>query len=186
MILDTNKLENVGLTPEQVLFILSIFYRCNFKWDNSADVKHLEELKYIKIIGSRIILRKPSLDLLESLKNNDKLEKVVSYVTQDEIKERIQEYRNIFKGLKIGSMGSKNSCIEKLQKWVKENPEYSFDDILKAANIYIESLSSYQYLQRADYFIYKQDKNGSINSSLSAYIDEINNNIDENWQQTLK
>ena len=54
---------------------------------------------------------------------------------------------------------------------MSENPNYSKDDILKAARIYIKSLDNYQYLQQADYFIFKKDGKDE-NSRLSAFIDE--------------
>jgi hypothetical protein len=71
-------------------------------------------------------------------------------------------------------------------RWIKNNPQYTFEDILKAADLYIESLDgNYKYLQRADYFIYK--KEGKEESSrLSAFIEEININIvDSDWTSNL-
>ena len=85
--------------------------------------------------------------------------------------EFIEEYRNLWKGLKVGSMGSPMACKEKMLRWMGENPNYTKEDILKAAKIYINSLNNYQYLQAAHYFIYKKDGKEE-DSRLSAFIEE--------------
>jgi len=84
-------------------------------------------------------------------------------------------------------MGSQKSCEMKLTRWMKENSEYSFDDILKAVDIYLESLNGdYRFLQRADYFVFKQENNREESSRLSAYIDEIGITQSGDWTTTLK
>ena len=80
-------------------------------------------------------------------------------------------------------MGSEASCKMKMYRWMKENPSYTPEQILKAADIYIKSLNNYQYLQRADYFIYKKDGKEE-SSGLAAYIDEIE--VDDDWTTNLK
>ena len=100
------------------------------------------------------------------------------------INNQIEEFRNKWKGLKPGSMGSLSACKDKMKRWMFENPNYSKDQILKAAEIYIHSLNNYNYLQQADYFIYKKDAHGE-SSRLSAFIDEIDNVHTEDWTSTL-
>lgn len=95
----------------------------------------------------------------------------------------IDKYRSLWKGLKPGSMGSKQACKNKLIKWMKENPEYSFNDIINAAKTYINSVDNLRYLQNADYFIYKQDKSGINSSRLSSFIDE--EFLDDEWTTSL-
>ncbi len=82
-------------------------------------------------------------------------------------------------------MGSYTGVKEKLTRWIKNNPQYSFNDILKAVDIYINSLNNnYYYLQQADYFIYK--KQGKEETSrLSAFIEEINNKEETDWTTNL-
>lgn len=95
----------------------------------------------------------------------------------------IDKYRSLWKGLKPGSMGSKQACEKKLIRWMKENPEYSFADVINAAKSYINSVNNLRYLQNADYFIYKQDKTGIDSSRLSSFIDE--DAIDSEWTTSL-
>lgn len=146
---------------------------------NNVDFNKLEENKYIKIIGENIVIRQKGKKLVKDLNKN------LSKTDEEYIKNNINEFRKVFKGLKPGSMGSLQSCKEKLTKWFEENPNYNFNDVIKAAKIYIKSVNDLRFLQRADYFIYKQDKNGTINSTLSAFIDEIDN-TDDTWTTNLK
>lgn len=90
-------------------------------------------------------------------------------LSSDEITKNIQTYRNVFKGLKTGSMGDKKACISKLKKWFEDYPDKTIEDVIAAAKYYIRTLNKdYTYLQQADYFIMK---NGQ--SRLSTMIDEV-------------
>ena len=143
-------------------------------------LEKLQEKQFIKIITySEVILREKSkllLDFLsiESSYSDYKSKKVVKKSTRiisEGFDEFIEEYRNLWKGLKSGAMGSPNACKEKMLRWMGENPNYTKEDILKAAKIYINSLNNYQYLQAAHYFIYKKDGKEE-DSRLSAFVEE--------------
>ena len=143
-------------------------------------LEKLQEKQFIKIITySEVILREKSkllLDFLsiESSYSDYKSKKVVKKSTRiisEGFDEFIEDYRKLWKGLKPGSMGSENACKEKMLRWMGENPNYSKEDILKAARIYINSLNNYQYLQAAHYFIYKKDGKEE-DSRLSAFVEE--------------
>ena len=143
-------------------------------------LEKLQEKQFIKIITySEVILREKSkllLDFLsiESSYSDYKSKKIVkksNRVISEGFDEFIEEYRNLWKGLKVGSMGSPTACKEKMLRWMGENPNYTKEDILKAAKIYINSLNNYQYLQAAHYFIYKKDGKEE-DSRLSAFIEE--------------
>ena len=149
-------------------------------------LEKLQEKQFIKIITySEVILREKSkllLDFLsiESSYSDYKEKKIIkksNRVINEGFDEFIEEYRKLWKGLKPGSMGSENACKEKMLRWMGENPNYTKEDILKAAKIYINSLNNYQYLQAAHYFIYKKDGKEE-DSRLSAFIEEkeVDNN----------
>lgn len=147
---------------------------------NDATLKSLQEKQFIKLINQEIIVREKSKLLIDfmSIESNfsnhreKKIIKVSSRVINSEIDQFIEEYRNLWKGLKVGSMGSPLACKEKMIRWMKENPSYSKENILKAARIYIKSVNDYQYLQAAHYFIYKKDNGKEEDSRLSAFINE--------------
>mgnify|MGYP003398248585 FL=1 len=188
-IIDFNLLAEQNLSIEEFLVLIHLDDEL---YNNSMRVlKPLEEKQFIKIINDeKIILREKgklfieliSIEKLSSTKNNKQTVKSDRLINV-ELDSFINDFRNKFKGLKPGSMGSEASCKMKMYRWMKENPSYTPEQILKAADIYIKSLNNYQYLQRADYFIYKKDGKEE-SSGLAAYIDEIE--VDDDWTTNLK
>ena len=188
-IIDFNLLAEQNLSIEEFLVLIHLDDEL---YNNSMRVlKPLEEKQFIKIINDdKIILREKgklfieliSIEKLSSTKNNKQTVKSDRLINV-ELDSFINDFRNKFKGLKPGSMGSEASCKMKMYRWMKENPSYTPEQILKAADIYIKSLNNYQYLQRADYFIYKKDGKQE-SSGLAAYIDEIE--VDDDWVTNLK
>lgn len=188
-ILDFNVLAEQNLSIEE--FLVLIHLDDELYNSSMCVLKPLEEKQFIKIINDeKIILREKgklfieliSIEKLSSTKNNKQTVKSDRLINV-ELDSFINDFRNKFKGLKPGSMGSEASCKMKMYRWMKENPSYTPEQILKAADIYIKSLNNYQYLQRADYFIYKKDGKEE-SSGLAAYIDEIE--VDDDWTTNLK
>ena len=177
-ILDLNFLKEQNISPEEFLVLIGLNNNLNIEHSKSRFTS-LEQKGFIKKNLSEVILREKSkllLDFLsiESNYSNYKEKKIIkksNRVINEGFDEFIEEYRKLWKGLKPGSMGSENACKEKMERWMKENPNYSKEDILKAAKIYINSLNNYQYLQAAHYFIYKKDGKEE-DSRLSAFINE--------------
>ena len=177
-ILDLNFLKEQDITPEEFLLLIGLNNNLNIEHSKSWFTS-LEQKGFIKRNLSEVILREKSkllLDFLsiESNYSNYKEKKIIkksNRVINEGFDEFIEEYRNLWKGLKVGSMGSPGACKEKMLRWMGENPNYSKEDILKAAKIYINSLNNYQYLQAAHYFIYKKDGKEE-DSRLSAFIEE--------------
>ena len=177
-ILDLNFLKEQDISPEEFLVLIGLNNNLNIEHSESWFTS-LEQKGFIKRNLSEVILREKSkllLDFLsiESSYSNYKEKKIVkksNRVINEGFDEFIEKYRNLWKGLKLGSMGSPIACKEKMERWMKENPNYTKEDILKAARIYINSLNNYQYLQAAHYFIYKKDGKEE-DSRLSAFIEE--------------
>lgn len=178
-ILDLNFLKEQNLS---VIEFISLLTLVEVDVGSQPDLKilnSLQEKQFIKLIDSEVILREKGkllIDFLsiESSYSNYKEKKVVKKSTRiinEGFDEFIDEYRNLWKGLKVGSLGSSKSCSDKMKRWMSENPKYSKENILQAAKIYINSLDNYQYLQQADYFIFKKDGKEET-SRLSAFIDE--------------
>lgn len=182
-ILDLNFLKEQNLSVIEFITLLQL-NEVDTGLQLDLGVLHdLQEKQFVKLIvdkfGTTQILREKGkllLDFLsiESNYSNYKDKKIIkksNRVINEGFDEFIEEYRNLWKGLKPGSMGSPSACREKMERWMKENPNYSKEDILKAAKIYINSLNNYQYLQAAHYFIYKKDGKEE-DSRLSAFIEE--------------
>ena len=182
-ILDLNFLKEQNLSVIEFITLLQL-NEIDTGLQLDLDILHnLQEKQFVKLIidkfGTNTIIREKSkllLDFLsiESSYSDYKSKKVVKKSTRtisEGFDEFIEEYRNLWKGLKSGAMGSPNACKEKMLRWMGENPNYSKEDILKAAKIYINSLNNYQYLQAAHYFIYKKDGKEE-DSRLSAFVEE--------------
>ena len=199
LVLNFDILKNFNITVEEFLFLYNISQNKEISIIN-VDINELQNKKLIKIIKNKdeknYILREKSQKLIEfltveidnSLKKNKTIVKKSDRAINADIGERINDFRIKWKGLKpgFGSMGSLKACKLKLTRWMKENPDYSFDNILEAADIYISSLNGdYRFLQRADYFIFKQENNREESSRLSAYVDEIGVSNNDEWTSTL-
>lgn len=188
-VLDFNLLEKEELTINQFLTLLNIKYSEVPYKRTSLDSDILQNKGYIKIITEdgkfeiiirekgNILLDTVTIEGLSSIKNK-KIIKKSSRVIDNEIQNFIEEYRSLWKGYKPGSMGSLQSCIDKMTDWMKQNPKYSMNDILKAARIYLQTITDPKYLQQADYFIYKDGV-----SRLSSFIDEVE--VKDDWTTKL-
>lgn len=89
----------------------------------------------------------------------------------------IDEYRLKFQGKKVGVMGSRSACVDKMNRFL-EDYSFSRQTILLATDRYIGSCKQggYSYLQRADYFIYKDEtvNNSRVTTSnLATLCEEI-------------
>ena len=182
-ILDLNFLKEQNLSVIEFITLLQL-NEIDAGLQLDLDILHnLQEKQFVKLIidkfGTNTIIREKSkllLDFLsiESSYSDYKEKKIIkksNRVINEGFDEFIEEYRNLWKGLKVGSMGSPMACKEKMLRWMGENPNYTKEDILKAARIYINSLNNYQYLQAAHYFIYKKDGKEE-DSRLSAFVEE--------------
>jgi hypothetical protein len=191
LLINFDILTDLDLTVEEFL-VLYKFYKTNNILD--INLESLEQKQFIKRDNNNIVLRHKAKELIElceidcdiSYDSNKKQIKKSSRIINNIVENRIEEFRNKWRGLKTASMGDPKACREKMIKWMTENPQYDFDQILKAVDIYLATEgNNIQYLQRADYFIYKAEKNG-VNSRLSAYIEEIDTYQEEGWTNQLK
>lgn len=189
-IIDFNLNAEQNLSIDEYLVLIHL--QDDIIYNNSNLVlTSLQDKGFIKIItNEKIILREKgtlfldliSIDSINSAKDK-KITKKSSRIINSDLDVLVKEYRMLWKGLKPGSMGSEQGCKEKLFRWMKNNPEYSKEDIIKAAKIYINSLDNYTFLQQADYFIYKKDAYGE-SSRLSAFIDDISKPTDD-WTSQI-
>lgn len=189
-ILDFNLIYEQNLSIDEYLVLIHL--QDDIIYNNSNLVlTSLQDKGFIKIVtNEKIILREKgtlfldliSIDSINSAKDK-KITKKSSRSINSDLDVLAKEYRMLWKGLKPGSMGSEQGCKEKLFRWMKNNPDYSKEDIIKAAKIYINSLDNYTFLQQADYFIYKKDAYGE-SSRLSAFIDDISKPTDD-WTSQI-
>lgn len=96
-------------------------------------------------------------------------------ILESEIENWIDEYRGIFKGKRVGSMGDRDACITKMTKFLSiYNDKFTKSDILEAAKLYVQSQApTYKYLMQSDYFISKQDGQGNVVSKLHSILEDV-------------
>jgi len=128
----------------------------------------LEYRGYIKMNGDKLQdyeVRQKFLNVLKLSESDAKIADVVLW---------IKDYRDIFKGKKPGGMGDPSQTTAKMKKFLEAYPEYTKDDIMKAAKHHVDSTApSYQYMMYADYFIFKEDPQGGIKSRLLSTLEEL-------------
>ena len=197
LILNTNVLKEVNISAIEFLYLYYIYSKENFGIDfKEVDKQKLEEKKLIKIIDNeKIILRQQSIDLIEfslieadvSFNKKKKNVKLSRRALDETVEEFVQEFRKKWHGLKSGAMGDKEACKQKLIRWMQEHPNISPKLILKAADLYLATEGrDPRFVQRADYFIYKQDVHKNDASRLSAFIEELEmGNTNEDWTSSL-
>lgn len=198
LVLNFQVLKDLNISIGEFLYIYKVYNPDIVMTQTEVDLIKLQENKFIKIITEDekkiTILRDKSIKLIKFLtvEIDETLEEETIAIKKSvravnaEIRDNIHLFRSIWKGLKPGAMGSSKSCEVKLIRWMKENPDNTFDEVLKAAQIYIDSLrGDYRFLQKADYFIFKQENNREESSRLSAFIDEIDTDMNVEWTSNL-
>lgn len=183
-ILDFNLLEEQNLTLDEFNALILITRGSIYL---GGTTKSLQEKQFVKITeDNEVILRergKIFMDLISIDKPVVRKKKIVE--PNSEFEDFIQEYRLLWKGRKAGSMGSRIPCIEKMTRWMQENPTYTKDEILKAAKLYLDSVENVRFLQRADFFIFKEDQHKVESSTLSAFIEDIDDRPVEDWTSSI-
>lgn len=160
-----------------ILFIIAIAYDLDpsFVLISDTDIQRLSQ--------EGIIYRneKGVLKLNEDLLSEDDIQSIAPKKGKEDhlfdlVSYRLHEYRDKWKGLFVGSMGTGSAVRDKIIRWLKENPTYTFDDILTATDYWVnekgKQIDDPQFLGQADYFIYKQQKDGTEVSRLSSIIEE--------------
>ncbi len=182
-ILDFNLLSELGLSIDEFIALISLVKPVAV----TIGFESLQEKQYVKILeNNEIILREKGNLFIELMTVNKKksINNVVVEKASETTSKFVREFRELWRGQKVGSMGSLANCKLKMKRWRSENPEYSEDQILKAAKIYLNSVDNIKYLQAADNFIFK--KEGKEESSrLSAFIEEIDDKPITDWTTSL-
>jgi hypothetical protein len=105
------------------------------------------------------------------------------------------ELRSIFpEGKKAGTAYMWRDSIPKiilrLKAFVKKYGDYKDEDIINATKRYVESFNGdYRYMQLLKYFIFKKDIIGGEseeNSQLLSYISNQGEDLDDDWNTSLK
>lgn len=160
-------------TDEGILYLISVFFK--IKYNFNEDLMNLiNSLKIFEIKNGKL---KWNLPLFVERNKTDYDEEELDF---------IERYRNLWKNIDISKAGSRSVIIKKIEEFKKKNPDISDEDILEAAQMYIEEYlannSSTKFLTQADYFISKYDPNKtSYTSKLELYLDILKEKRNRIW-----
>lgn len=146
-------------------YLLSIKHELN--WDVPIDDEDLN-----KLLKDRVITRdyiKSSFILNVPFYENDILTDII-LDTSNNIENRVNEYRHLFKDARVGNMGVKTTVVSLLKQFLHSHKDVTFDEILAATAYYIQNTES-TYVMNAENFIYKI-VNGTTVSKLETVLEE--------------
>lgn len=103
--------------------------------------------------------------------DNENIEQFETPVITDE---EVQEFRSLFKGIRVGSMGSKDAVKSNLINFLVMYPNYSFKDIVLKTELHLNT-QDIKFIPNADNFILKI-KDGKQTSRLALVMEEETNN----------
>lgn len=164
---------------ECVIYLLSCRHQLKCRVSEET-FQFLEKNKFIRLdlLSNRIIClvgiyEGESIDVPE-----------VDLSTEQIVKDRVDEYRSLFKGIRSGSIGVKQKVIELLIQFCIQN-QISFDDILEATKVYM-SYTETKLISNADNFIIKLDKDGKEVSLLKLALEEQGMTNEDSGARTYK
>jgi len=167
--------------------IIKIYLSSNkiyFDYDmNKAYINDLIEKQYLISDSKGLYLRdkgKKVIKVFVKIKEDSRKE--------EELDNQLKTYRSLFKDIKVGSMGSGLSTRKKLQRFMDSNPDVTFDELINATEMYIENFNgNFKFIQRADYFIYKQNYKGEETSNLEIWVEQSKKEPENSdWTTELK
>lgn len=151
------------------LFLMSLRHDLDF---DSYISKLLDKSSLFKLIEDNIIEKDyitSSYKLLVGIYEGDEGNIIPSKNYSDiskEIKENIHNYRNLFKGFRIGSMGNPDECVKRMTQFIIMH-NTSFDKVMEATMYYLERENP-EYVMNADNFISNEK-----GSKLAAVLEQM-------------
>lgn len=141
--------------------------------------KITEKAKKILIELSTIYFKKYNVENQSVIQKTE----VVNASVDQKYKENLIKYKELFPTSKEAGKVVRTNLkdIDQRMTWfIKNYPEYTWDDILKATKMYIESLNGdYLYCINSTYFIKKDDKNKNSISSLANWCETAKEEADQ-------
>jgi len=181
-----NKITSKGITPNQFYILLALKEKVSPKALGLVDIEFLMYGKYIKAYtdtetGDQYTsLTDKGKSVLKSiLMHYKKMQsKTDATLLGANHKQNIEKYRETFPAKKLPSGKPARSNVKTLAenfRWFFNNYDYTWDEVLKATNLYVSEYkkNDYLYMKTSQYFISKQDKHKVKHSELADYCDMI-------------
>ncbi len=154
-----------GSPNEILLYLLSLRHNLNYKLSEEG-FRFLQKENLIKLdlVTGKIV---STTGLYEG---EEFVFEEVDTSIEKQIRERIDEYRSLFKGVRSGSIGQKQKVIDLLIDFCHSNQK-TFDEVLEVTKVYM-SYTDFNLISNADNFISKIDHTGKEVSLLTMAFEE--------------
>lgn len=121
--------------------------------------KVLEPLERNGMFNFRMTLpNKRTLEFLVQVRSNG--DPIGNVIKNEKIEDWIDEWRQGFKGKKVGAMGDRKRLIANMKRLLNEYPQYTKEDVFKARDAYfkfnMERWEHYNFVREAHYFVRKE------------------------------
>lgn len=144
---------------EGILYLLSIFFHLKINEEKFEET--IKKVNFAKIVErdyetKTVIWNTP---LFEGTNVENNWDWVISW-------------RNLFKDIRPDRAGTLNLCLTRMKQFFAKNPHVRREDVLKATQLYLETVTDSAYLTSAHYFI-KKDKGTNEQSKLEEFIEIV-------------
>lgn len=198
MIVEVNveKLLDYGIDWNQYMFLQFIYqqqqamfdtYIGNFdKFYTKDSLDELKDLGYLGLNEEKLGYRFNNMVVTSKFIEHFIEKAFISKVAKERVEDWIDEWYELWpKGVKSGGStlvrSDKNGCLNKMKKFIKVNPQFTKDIIIRATKDYLAHLrmSNYAFIQAAHYYIFKNDVS-NLASACEDIKDKLENSEDYN------
>lgn len=160
-------LKQLNLSDDALLFLVA----CRLGLEVSIDDYIFSKLAAQKLIERDIIKDKYIVTVPIFEGEEGQVPHVISQDYINYIRNNVDQYRALFKGIRVRSMGDRSTVEDNLVRWLSLHPNYTLGDIIHIVSEYL-SKADRTYIPNADNFIFSVDRNGKEISTLSAVVEE--------------
>tara|TARA_R110002049_G_scaffold67980_2_gene176277 strand:- start:386 stop:976 length:591 start_codon:yes stop_codon:yes gene_type:complete len=173
------------MTPDQFLILYGIKKSLSLpltSYENGESVKHLKKEGFlyedgkVSIKGKRVIAKFENYFIKAKKKTSIQL-------MGKKFSTNLNEYREVFPAGKLPSGKPARVNVRSLEnsfRWFFETYDFSWDEIIKATKMYVNSYedNQFMYMKTSQYFVAKEDKNKVKSSDLADYCDMIRDGVE--------
>lgn len=196
--IDVEKLMDYNVSFNQYMFLHFIYQKQQAMFDTYIsifdkffDKNSLDQLldqDYLSLNDVRLGYRFSNMNVTPKFIDHFIEKPFISKLAKEKVEDWIDEWYELWpKGVKSGGStlvrSDKNGCLNKMKKFVKTNPQFTKEIILKATKDYLLNLrlKNYAYIQAAHYYIFKNDVS-NLAASCEHVLDKINNNQETSYE----
>lgn len=165
-----------GLTPNQYYVL------CSMHDSVTPIVTNLHlEIRLLKSNGWITNANPPELTtqsktLIQQVERLFKIQKkkTNSQLLGKDYKEKLKEYNELFPNMKLPSGSAARSALSNVEtrmRWFFENNTYTWETVIAATTVYVNEYQdkNWKFMRNSQYFIKKQERDGTILSDLANY-----------------